>query len=70
KDEVTFDEFAKMDIRIGQILSAERAEKSKKILKLQVDTGLDVRTVMSGIAEHYAPEELTGKQVALMLNLV
>src|SRR6218665_109330 len=70
KDEVTFDEFAKMDIRIGQILSAERAEKSKKILKLQVDIGLDVRTVMSGIAEHYAPEELTGKQVALMLNLV
>lgn len=69
KEEVAFDEFAKMDIRVGQILAAEKVEKSKKILKLQVNTGLDTRTVMSGIAEHYAPEELVGKQVTLIVNL-
>lgn len=69
KEEVTFDEFAKMDLRIGRILAAERVEKSKKILKLQVNTGLDTRTVMSGIAEHYAPENLVGKQVTLIVNL-
>lgn len=69
KPEVTFDEFSKMDIRIGKILKAERVEKSKKLLKLQVDTGIDTRTVMSGIAEHFAPEDIIGKQVTILVNL-
>ena len=69
KDQIQFEDFSKMDIRIGTILSAEKVEKSKKLLKLQVDTGLDQRTVMSGIAEHFQPEELIGKQVTLLANL-
>lgn len=69
KAEITFDDFSKMDIRIGKILKAERVEKSKKLLKLQVDTGLDVRTVMSGIAEHFSPEDIIGKQVTILVNL-
>jgi methionyl-tRNA synthetase len=58
-----------MDIRIGKILSAEKVEKSNKLLKLRVDTGLDQRTVMSGIAQHFDPTELVGKQVTLLANL-
>ncbi|MGC4022164.1 MAG: methionine--tRNA ligase subunit beta, partial [Cyclobacteriaceae bacterium] len=69
KPEVSFDDFSKMDIRIGKILKAERVEKSKKLLKFQVDTGIDTRTVLSGIAEHFTPEEMVGKQVTLLLNL-
>lgn len=69
KPEVSFDEFSKMDIRIGKILKAERVEKSKKLLMLQVDTGIDTRTVMSGIAEHFAPEDIIGKQVTILVNL-
>jgi len=69
KAEITFDDFSKMDIRIGTILSAERVEKSKKLLKLQVDTGIDKRTVMSGIAEHFSPEQIIGKQVTILVNL-
>ncbi len=69
KAEVSFDEFAKMDIRIGTVVTAERVEKSKKLLKLQVDTGIDKRTVMSGIAEHFSPEDIIGKQVTLLVNL-
>lgn len=69
KPEIAFDDFSKMDIRIGKILKAERVEKSKKLLKLQVDTGLDTRTVMSGIAEHFSPEEVIGKQVTILVNL-
>lgn len=69
KAEIAFDDFSKMDIRIGQVLKAERVEKSKKLLKLQVDTGIDVRTVMSGIAEHFSPEEMVGKQVTILVNL-
>ncbi|TXI68481.1 MAG: methionine--tRNA ligase [Cyclobacteriaceae bacterium] len=69
KAEISFDDFSKMDIRIGKILKAERVEKSKKLLKLQVDTGIDVRTVMSGIAEHFAPEDVVGKQVTILVNL-
>ncbi len=69
KAEVSFDEFSKMDIRIGKILKAERVEKSKKLLKLEVDTGIDKRTVMSGIAEHFSPEEVVGKQVTILVNL-
>jgi len=69
KAEISFDDFSKMDIRIGKILTAERVEKSKKLLKLQVDTGIDTRTVMSGIAEHFTPEEVVGKQVTMLVNL-
>lgn len=69
KAEVTFDEFSKMDIRIGKILKAERVEKSKKLLKLEVDTGIDKRIVMSGIAEHFSPEEMVGQQVTILVNL-
>lgn len=69
KPEITFDEFSKMDMRIGKIISAERVEKSKKLLKFQVDTGIDTRTVLSGIAEHYSPEEMVGKQVTILVNL-
>ncbi len=69
KAEVTFDEFSKMDIRIGKVLTAERVEKSKKLLKLSVDTGIDTRTVMSGIAEYFSPEEVIGKQVTILVNL-
>ncbi|MCB9188604.1 MAG: methionine--tRNA ligase [Flavobacteriales bacterium] len=69
KDEVTFDDFVKMDIRVGEIKSAEKVEKADKLLKLTVDTGLDVRTVVSGIAEHYSPEEVIGQKVSILMNL-
>jgi methionyl-tRNA synthetase len=69
KPEITIDDFGKIDIRIGTVLKAERMEKSKKLLKLQIDTGLDTRTILSGIAEHYSPEEMIGKQVTLLVNL-
>ncbi|HEX4886767.1 MAG TPA: methionine--tRNA ligase [Luteibaculaceae bacterium] len=68
-DSTDFETFTKMDLRIAQITAAERVEKSKKLLKLTVDTGLDVRTVVSGIAEHYQPEEVVGKKVCLLANL-
>lgn len=69
KTEISFDDFSKLDVRIGTILKAERVDKSKKLLKLQVDTGLDVRTVMSGIAEHFSPDQVVGKQVTILVNL-
>ena len=69
KAEITFDDFSKMDMRIGKVVAAERVEKSKKLLKMQVDTGIDTRTVLSGIAEHYTPEEMVGKQVTILVNL-
>jgi methionyl-tRNA synthetase len=69
KPEMTIDDFGKIDIRIGTVLKAERMEKSKKLLKLTIDTGIDTRIVLSGIAEHYAPEEVVGKQVTLLVNL-
>ncbi len=69
KPEISFDDFSKMDIRIGTVVEAEKVEKSKKLLKLKVDTGIDVRTVMSGIAEHFTPEQIKGKQVTLLVNL-
>ncbi len=69
KAQVQFDDFSKMDIRIGKILAAEKVEKSNKLLKLRVDTGLDQRTVMSGIAQHFDPAELVGKKVTLLANL-
>ena len=69
KDEVTFDDFTKMDIRLGTILEAKKVEKADKLLKLLVDTGLDKRTIVSGIAEHYSPEEIIGKTVQVLMNL-
>jgi methionyl-tRNA synthetase len=69
KPEVSFDEFSKIDMRIGKIVKAEAVEKSKKLLKLQIDTGIDVRTILSGIAEHFKPEEIVGKQVTVLVNL-
>jgi methionyl-tRNA synthetase len=69
KDNVTFDEFSKMDIRVGTILEAEKVAKTTKLMKLLVDTGIDKRTIVSGIAEHFTPEELPGKQVSVLVNL-
>jgi methionyl-tRNA synthetase len=69
KETVSFDDFAKMDIRIGEIVAAEKMEKSKKLLKLQVNDGFVTRTILSGIAEHFAPEDLVGKQVTFLANL-
>ena len=69
KNQVTYDEFNKMDIRIGKILSAEKVPKTDKLLKLTIDTGLDTRTIVSGIAEFFKPEDLPGKQVCLLANL-
>ena len=69
KDEITFDEFSKMDLRVGTITEAEKIEKADKLLKLTVDTGIDVRTVVSGIAEHFKPEEVIGQKVSILLNL-
>lgn len=69
KEEVTFDDFTKMDIRLGTILEAEKVEKADKLLKLTIDTGLDKRIVVSGIAEHYSPEEVIGKTVQILINL-
>ncbi len=69
KMEISFDDFTKIDIRLGTILSAEKVEKADKLLKLLVDTGIDKRTIVSGIAEHYQPEEVVGKTVQVLLNL-
>jgi len=69
KSEITIDDFGKLDIRVGKVLAAEKMEKSNKLLKLTVDTGIDQRTVLSGIAQHYSPEEMIGKQVTLIANL-
>jgi methionyl-tRNA synthetase len=69
KSNVTFDDFSKLDIRLGTILEAERVPKADKLLKLVVDTGIDKRTIVSGIAEHYSPEEIIGKTVSVLLNL-
>lgn len=69
KDEIQFDDFTKIDLRTATILEAEKVEKADKLLKLTVDTGVDVRTVVSGIAESFTAEEIIGKQVMILLNL-
>lgn len=69
KENITFDDFTKMDIRLGTILKAEKVENADKLLKLIVDTGLDHRTIVSGIAEHYSPTEIVGKTVQVLINL-
>ncbi|MDR0566141.1 MAG: methionine--tRNA ligase [Prevotellaceae bacterium] len=65
----SLDDFQKMDVRIVKILEAERVPKSKKLIKMLVDTGIDQRTVLSGVAEHFDPQALRGKQVAMLINL-
>lgn len=69
KEAANFDDFSKMDIRTGTILEAEKVAKTTKLMKLLVDTGIDKRTIVSGIAEHFTPEELPGKQVSILVNL-
>lgn len=69
KPATTFDMFSAMDIRLGKIEAAEKVKKADKLLQLTVNTGIDTRTIISGIAEHYAPEEIVGKTVAVLLNL-
>ncbi|WP_104734897.1 methionine--tRNA ligase [Hanstruepera ponticola] len=69
KDTITFEDFTKLDIRVGTILEAEKLPKTKKLLVLKVDTGIDVRTIVSGIAETFTPEEVVGKKVTVLVNL-
>ena len=69
KAECSFEDFQKMDIRVSTILEAEKLPKTKKLLKLTIDTGIDKRTIVSGIAEHFTPEELVGQQVLVLVNL-
>jgi methionyl-tRNA synthetase len=69
KTDIAYDDFAKMDIRTGTILSAEKVAKTQKLLKLIIDTGIDKRTVVSGIAEFYEPEKIIGQKVVILVNL-
>ncbi|WP_262714395.1 methionine--tRNA ligase [Ginsengibacter hankyongi] len=69
KPEIVFDDFAKIDLKVGTILSAEKVEKADKLLKLEVDLGFEKRTIVSGIALHFKPEEIAGKQVVVVANL-
>lgn len=69
KPNCTYDDFTKMDIRTGTIIEAEKVAKTKKLLKLTIDTGIDTRTVVSGIAEYYTPEQVVGQQVSILVNL-
>lgn len=69
KPEITYDDFTRLDLRIGTIVEAEKVAKTTKLLKLLVDTGMDKRTVVSGIAEHYTPEQVLGQKVVLLANL-
>lgn len=69
KETIQFEDFTKLDMRVGTILSAEKMPKADKLLVLEVDTGVDKRTVVSGIAEHYSPEEVVGRQVTVLINL-
>lgn len=69
KETAQFEDFAKIDLRVGTIIEAEKMPKANKLLVLKVDTGIDVRTIVSGIAEHFTPEEVIGKQVTVLVNL-
>jgi methionyl-tRNA synthetase len=69
KETIEFEDFTKLDIRIGTILEAEKVAKTKKLLKLKVDVGIDTRTIVSGIAESFSPEDIIGKQVSVLVNL-
>jgi len=69
KENISFDQFQGMDLRMVKVLEAERVPKTKKLMKLKVDTGFDQRTVISGIAEHYNPEDILGKTILMLVNL-
>jgi methionyl-tRNA synthetase len=69
KPEISYDDFGKIDLRVGVIIEAEKVAKTQKLLKLLIDTGLEKRTVVSGIAEYYQPEDIIGQRVVLLLNL-
>ena len=69
KEECSFDDFQKMDIRTATVLEAERVPKTDKLLKLTIDTGIDKRVIVSGIAEQYSPEDMVGKQICILANL-
>ena len=69
KEEITFDDFTRMDLRTGTILEAEKVPKTKKLIKMQVDLGFETRTIVSGIAAYYVPENLPGKKVCVLANL-
>lgn len=69
KPEIVYDDFAKMDIRVGTVIEAERVPKTDKLMKLKIDTGLDIRTIVSGIAHHFEPEDVVGRQVSILVNL-
>lgn len=69
KEEVSFDDFGRMDIRTATVLEAERVPKTDKLLKLTIDTGIDTRTIVSGIAEYYSPEDMLGRQICILANL-
>ena len=69
KPTATFEDFSKLDLRVGTIVEAEKVPKANKLLVLKVDTGIDVRTIVSGIAEHFSPEEVVGKRVTVLVNL-
>jgi methionyl-tRNA synthetase len=69
KSPVSFDDFGKLDIRTATILEAEKVPKTNKLLKLKIDTGLDIRTIVSGIAEYYDPEKIIGRQISIIANL-
>ena len=69
KAEIQFDDFAKIDLKVGTILSAEKVEKADKLLKLEVDLGFEKRTIVSGIALHFEPTAIIGKQVVVVTNL-
>jgi methionyl-tRNA synthetase len=69
KSEIQFDDFAKIDLKVGTIISAGKVEKADKLLKLEIDLGFEKRTILSGIAQHFSPEEITGKQVVVVANL-
>ena len=69
KENINFDDFTKLDIRVGTILEAVKVPKTKKLLQLKINTGLDTRTVVAGIAEDHEPENIIGKQVIILANL-
>ena len=69
KETITFDDFTKLDMRVGTIVEAEKMPKTKKLLVLKVDTGIDTRTIVSGIAESFKPEDIIGKKVTVLVNL-
>ena len=69
KETINFEDFSKLDIRVGTIIEAEKIPKTKKLLKLTVDVGIDTRTIVSGIAESFDPKKIIGQKVTVLVNL-